>query len=177
MSRRTIRTTLLALLAALLCAGAVASAQDASEPYTKESEHFSVELPSGRWKSVTRPDGAHHHTEFIYGERSDGYLRIRREVVEAGTKLADVARRDEDVKLRFMPGFVGGKQNTFAGRLNGIVSTYEYTQAGKNMSGRVYYLQADSRTVYALHFTGLRDRLQYIQNQTDAIARSFKTKQ
>jgi hypothetical protein len=175
MSRRTRTTTLLALLAALLCTGAVASAQD--EPYTKESEDFSVELPSGRWKAVTRPDGAHQHTEFIYGDRTDGYLRIRKEVVEAGTKLADVARRDEDVKLRFMPGFVGGKQDTFAGRLNGIVTTYEYTQAGKNMSGRVYYLQADSRTVYALHFTGLRDRLQYIQNQTDAIARSFKTKQ
>ncbi len=98
-------------------------------------------------------------------------------MVEAGQKLSDIARREEDVKLRFMPGFVGGKQSNFAGRLNGIVSTYEYTQAGKNMSGRVYYLQADPRTVYALHFTGLRDRLQYIQNQTDAIARSFKTKQ
>jgi hypothetical protein len=175
MSRRIRTTTLLALLAALLCTGAVASAQD--EPYTKESDDFTVELPSGRWKAVSRPDGAHHHTEFIYGERSDGYLRIRKEVVEAGSKLADLARREEDVKLRFMPGFVGGKQNNFAGRLNGIVTTYEYTQAGKNMSGRVYYLQADSRTVYALHFTGLRDRLQYIQNQTDAIARSFKTKQ
>ena len=167
---------LLAALAALLCWGAAAAAQDDGR-YTKESEEYSVELPSARWKAVTRPDGAHQHTEFIYGERSDGYLRIRKEVVEAGSKLAEIARREEDVKLRFMPGFVGGKQSPFVGRLSGLVSTYEYTQAGKNMSGRVYYLQADNRTVYALHFTGLRDRLQYIQNQTDAIARSFKTKQ
>ena len=38
-------------------------------------------------------------------------------------------------------------------------------------------LQADGRTVYVLHFTGLRDKLQRIQNQTDAIARSFRLKQ
>ena len=44
------------------------------------------------------------------------------------------------------------------------------------MAGRIYYLQADSRTVYVLHFTGLRDRLQRIQNQTDATARSFRVK-
>jgi hypothetical protein len=167
---------LLAALAALLCWGAAAAAQEDGR-YTKEGEDYSVEMPSARWKAVTRPDGAHQHTEFIYGERSDGYLRIRKEVVEAGAALSEVARREEDVKLRFMPGFVGGKQERFAGRLNGLVSNYEYTQAGKSMSGRVYYLQADSRTVYALHFTGLRDRLQFIQNQTDAIARSFKTKQ
>ena len=167
---------LFAALAALLCWGAAAAAQE-DGPYTKESEEYSVELPSARWKAVPRPDGAHQHTEFIYGDRSDGYLRIRKEVVEAGSNLSEVARREEDVKLRFMPGFVGGKQERFAGRLNGLVSNYEYTQAGKSMAGRVYYLQADSRTIYALHFTGLRDRLQFIQNQTDAIARSFKTKQ
>ena len=141
------------------------------------SDEYTLELPSALWRATSRSDSVHQHTEFIYGDRSDGYLRIRKEVVEAGAKLADVARREEDVKLRFMPGFVGGKQSPFVGRLSGLVSTYEYTQAGKNMSGRVYYLQADNRTVYALHFTGLRDRLQYIQNQTDAIARSFKTKQ
>ena len=53
----------------------------------------------------------------------------------------------------------------------------ELSRDGKLMAGRVYYLQADGRTVYVLHFTGLRDKLQRIQNQTDAIARSFRLKQ
>ena len=44
------------------------------------------------------------------------------------------------------------------------------------MLGRVYYLQADNRTIYALRFTGLRDKLTRIRNQTDLIARSFKLK-
>ena len=44
------------------------------------------------------------------------------------------------------------------------------------MLGRVYYLQADNRTIYALRFSGLRDKLSRIRNQTDLIARTFKIK-
>ena len=44
------------------------------------------------------------------------------------------------------------------------------------MMGRIYYLQADNRTIYALRFTGLRDKISRIRNQTDLIARTFKIK-
>ena len=89
---------------------------------------------------------------------------------------SDVARRDVDQKLRFIPGFVEGREEKFSGRLNGVTVSYEYTQTGKPMIGRTYYLLADNRTVYALRFTGLRDQLAKIRNQTDLIARSFKLK-
>ena len=162
-------------LALLLACGAAASAQE--EPYTSETDEYALELPSQTWKAVPRPDSEHRHTEFINGVRPDGYLRVRREVVEGDTKLAEFARAEADTKLRYLPGFVIGKDERFAGRLSGVVSNYEYTSGGKAMAGRVYYLQADGRTVYVLHFTGLRDKLQRIQNQTDAIARSFRAKQ
>jgi hypothetical protein len=42
--------------------------------------------------------------------------------------------------------------------------------------GRIYYLQIDNRTIYTLRFTGLRDKLMRIRNQTDLIARSFRLK-
>ena len=35
---------------------------------------------------------------------------------------------------------------------------------------------ADNHTLYALRFTGMRDKLARIRNQTDLIARSFKLK-
>ena len=89
---------------------------------------------------------------------------------------ADLARRDLDQKLRFLPGFVEGKEEKFAGRLNGVTVSYEFIKTGKPMMGRIYYLQADNRTIYALRFTGLRDKLTRIRNQTDLIARSFKLK-
>ncbi|HEX8558759.1 MAG TPA: hypothetical protein VF668_11670 [Pyrinomonadaceae bacterium] len=161
-------------LALLVSAAAAAPAQ---EPHTSETDEYALELPSPAWRAVTRPDGARQNADYVFNDRSDGYLRVRREAVEGDAKLADFARDQSDTKLRFLPGFVGGKEERFAGRLSGLVSNYEYTSAGRAMAGRVYYLQADARTVYVLHFTGLRDRLQRIQNQTDAIARSFRLKQ
>lgn len=160
---------------ALLVCGASARAQE--QPYTSETDEYVLELPTETWKSVSRPDSEQRRTEFVNGTRPDGYLRVRREVVEANTKLLDFAHAEADTKLRYQPGFVVGKDERFAGRLSGVVLNYEYTQGGKPMAGRVYYLQADNRTVYVLHFTGLRDKLQRIQPQTDAIARSFRLKQ
>ena len=54
--------------------------------------------------------------------------------------------------------------------------SYEYVKTGKPMLGRIYYLQADGRTVYALRFSGLRDKLARIRNQTDSISRNFRLK-
>ena len=87
-----------------------------------------------------------------------------------------MSHRDHDLKLRFFSGYVEGKEENFAGRLKGVTSSYEFTAAGHPMLGRIYYLQADSRTIYVLHFTGARDKLMLIRNQTDAIARSFQLK-
>jgi len=169
------RKTLLAVALLALCG--VAAAQERDEPYTSGTHEYAIELPSRLWKAVPRSDSDHSHTEFIYGERSDGFLQVRKEVLDGGAGLSDLARGEQDMKLRYRPGFVGGKEERFAGRLSGIVSTYEYTSGGRPMAGRIYYLKSDGRTVYVLHFTGRSERLQRIVNQTDAIARSFQLKQ
>ncbi len=145
--------------------------------YTSPKVEYVVDFPSPTWKLVDEPDEVHQHTEFVYGDRNDGYLRIRKEALEEGTTVKDFAHRDQDQRTRFLPGFVDGpKQDPFSGRLSGVTLSYEYTQAGKPMAGRTYYLQSDSRTVYVLRFTGLRDKLLRIRNQTDLIARSLKMK-
>ena len=148
----------------------------AQQLYTHDKVEYSFELPSTTWRTILEPDSTHEHPEFVYGDRLDGYLTFRKEVVDAGTTPADVAQRDQDLTLRFLPGFVQGKQDSFNGRLDGVTMSYEFVRAGKPMLGRTYYLQADSRTIYAVRFTGLRDKLNRIRNQTDLIARTFKTK-
>ncbi len=147
-----------------------------SQTFTSENVDYTLELPSPTWRIVQEADSVHQHTEFIYGDRNDGYLKIRKEMVDEGTTAADLARRDQEQKLRFMPGYVDGKQERFAGRLSGMTISYEFTSGGKPMAGRTYYLQADNRTIYALRFTGMRDKLSRIRNQTDLISRSFQTK-
>ena len=156
--------------------GMMASASVAQQVYSHARVDYTFDLPSPIWRSILEPDAAHENPEFVFGDRLDGYLTIRKEVVDAGTTATQLAERDMDQKLRFLPGFVEGKQDSFNGRLDGVTITYEYTKTGKVMLGRTYYLQADNRTIYALRFTGLKDKLSRIRNQTDLIARSFKLK-
>ena len=164
------------LVFVLLLLGLVTRGALAQQIYTNEKVDYSFELPSPTWRAILEPDAAHEHPEFVYGDRLDGFLTIRKEVVEAGTTAAELARRDQDLKLRFLPGFVEGKQEPFNGRLDGVTISYEFVRTGKPMLGRTYYLQVDNRTIYALRFTGLRDKLSRIRNQTDLIARTFKMK-
>ena len=164
------------LVFALLLIGLMTPAALSQQTYTHEKVDYTFELPSPTWKAILEPDTAHPHPEFVYGDRLDGFLTIRKEVVDAGTTASALARRDQDLTLRFLPGFVEGKEEKFAGKLDGVTISYEFVRTGKPMLGRTYYLQADNRTIYALRFTGLRDKLARIRNQTDLIARTFKTK-
>lgn len=166
---------LIAVFVLLLITGSCSLAA-AQESYTSDQVDYTVELPSTLWRAISEPDAAHEHAEFVNGDRLDGYLQIRKEVVDAGTTPSALARRDMEQKLRFLPGFVEGKEEKFSGRLSGVTVSYEFIKTAKPMMGRIYYLQADNRTIYALRFTGLRDKLARIRNQTDFIARSFKLK-
>ena len=160
----------------LVIIGLMTTAALAQQTYTHDKVEYTFELPSATWRSILEPDAGHEHPEFVFGDRLDGYLTIRKEIVEAGTTPTEVARRDQDLKLRYLPGFVEGKQEPFNGRLDGVTISYEFVRTGKPMLGRTYYVQADSRTIYALRFTGLKDKLSRIRNQTDLIARTFKLK-
>ncbi len=168
---RILKASLVTIVLALIC-----TAGQAQEAFTNDKLEYVIEFPSAAWRMITEPDAAHEHIEFVYGDRLDGHLQIRKEVVDAGTSVSEAARRDLDQKLRFLPGFIEGKEEKFSGRLSGVTVPYEYVKTGKPMLGRIYYLQADNRTIYALRFTGLRDKLARIRNQTDFIARNFRLK-
>lgn len=165
----------------LIAAFGSAAASPPSAPaqehsYTSAKGEYIVDFPSATWKLVDEPDDVHQHTEFVYGDRNDGYLKVRKESLEQGTTIQEFAHRDLDQRERFRPGFVIGKEEPFRGRMSGVTASYEYTNAGKPMAGRTYYLQGESNTVYVLRFTGMRDKLSSIRNQTDLIARSLRSK-
>ena len=164
------------LLSTFVFALTASAATAQTQTFTSDKLEYTFDLPSQIWRVTSEPDSMHQHLEFIYGDRNDGHLRVRKEIVDAGTSASDLARRDQDQKLRFMTGYVDGREEKFAGRLAGVALSYEYTSGGKAMAGITYYLQADNRTIYTLRFTGLRDKLAKIRNQTDQIARSFRLK-
>lgn len=164
---------LLALIVFTVIFGSFGIVQ-AQVPYSDTDNGYSLELPSAEWRVISEADTSNGRTAFIFGDRLQGYLQIRKEIVDAGTNTEQQARRDLDQKLRFLQGFIEGKMERFTGNLSGVTVSYEFVRTGKPMMGRIYYLQADNRTIYALRFSGLRDKLGRIRNQTDSIARSFK---
>jgi len=173
-----VRVTALFLLALLATGGQVFATGPTvqEQSYTSSKVEYVVSLPSPIWRLVGEPDEIHQHTEFVYGDRNDGFLRIRKEALPDGTTVKEFAHQYQDQKERYLPGYIDGKEEPFSSRFSGVTISFEYTLAGKPMAGRTYYLQVDSHTVYSLRFTGMRDKLARIRNQTDLIARSFRLK-
>ncbi len=137
---------------------------------------YTFGLPDARWKMTIKPSATSPNVEYVYGDRVDGHLEVRKLTVAKGTILSDVIHGDEEQKLQFKPGFVAGKEERFAGRLTGTVYNFEYVASGRSMSGRYYFLRANDTTVYVLRFAGRKDSLRVILNQTDSIARTFAVK-
>jgi len=158
----------------VFCVFGASIARTQTVVFNSSKVEYTIELPSTSWKVISEPDAVHEHMEFVNGDRLEGYLQVRKEVVEAGTTASDLARREQDQKLQYLQGFVTGKEEKFAGRLSGVTVSYEFIKNAKPMLGRIYYLQIDNRTIYALRFSGARDKLLRIRNQTDLIARSFR---
>jgi hypothetical protein len=137
---------------------------------------YTFDLPEAAWKQTVKPTAGNGNVEYVYGDRRDGHLEIRKITIASGELLSDVIRREQEQKLQFLPGYVPGKEENFAGALKGRVFNFEYVRAGRNISGRFYFLKSDDTTVYVVRFTGEREKLKTLRNQTDSIARTFKLK-
>lgn len=150
-----------------------------SQSFSREGVDFVLDLPSPSWRAVARID-VHDHVEFTNGTDSrDGYLRLRKTLVAPGTSAATLFAEDEKWDLSRLPGYVvcsGGKGTEFGGHLKGIWYSYEFIKDGTNMDARLYYLQADNRTFYVLHFTVASEKLARLLPEMDLIARSFRLK-
>jgi hypothetical protein len=151
-----------------------ASAQTST--FDDKNVEYTFDLPAPLWKMTVKPTAASPNVEYVYGDRLDGHLEIRKMSVKADDMMSDIIVREQEQRLQFRPGFVAGKDENFAGNYRGGVFNFEYTQSGKAMSGRYYFLRSDPTTVYVLRFTGLRNQLMSIRNQIDSIARTFKVK-
>lgn len=167
------------LIASLLIVTLSLSATAQRQTFTRDGLDYALDLPSASWRAISRLD-VHEHFEFVNGDDySNGYLRLRKKFVPAGTTAADIFREDEKWELQRLPGYVscnGGKASNFVGQLSGRMFAYEYVSKGRNMDGRVYYLRVDSRTFYALYFTVASDKLGTAREQIDSIAQSFRLK-
>jgi len=143
--------------------------------FSDASVEYTFDLPDLTWKQTVKPSSTSPNVEYVYKDRADGHLDVRRVSVKADEAFPDIIRNEEQ-RLQFQPGYVAGKEEEFKGALNGRIFNYEFIRSGRNMSGRFYFLKADDKTMYVLRFTGTRDKLRSVRNQTDSIARTFSLK-
>jgi len=146
-----------------------------SDVFSDPNVDYSFALPEAKWKMTVKPSATSPNVEYVYGDRFDGHLEVRRLSIPKDSILTDVVQ-DEEQKLQFRPGFVSGREENFSGKLKGAIFNFEYVAAGRNMSGRFYYLKANDTTVYVLRFSGQKDALRSLRNQTDSVARTFFVK-
>ena len=151
---------------------AAVSAFGQSERFSDANVDYGFDIPEAKWKMTVKPSATSPNVEYVFGDRNDGHLEVRRLKVANNAILADIIR-DEEQKLQFLPGYVAGPDENFVGRLRGSIFNFEFVRAGRPMSGRFYFLRAADDTVYVLRFTGFRDKLRSIRNQTDSIGRTF----
>lgn len=171
--KKGILTVLMTLVTGVLLVSPAFS-QDQSYVFDDPIIDYKVELPNPTWKITMRPSETSRNVAFTYGDRNSGYLEIRKLTVRADMLMADVIA-DEETKLRFEKGFVAGKEENFAGKLTGRVYNCEFVKQGRNVSGRFYFLKdtKSPTTIYLLRFTGFKEKLMALRNETDYIARKF----
>ena len=171
---RNLLTPLAVFIALFACAAAEAVAQG-NERFSDPFVEYSFDIPDARWKQTLKPTEANPTVEYVFVDRNDGHFAVRKTASPPTTVMTDIVREEEQ-KLQFMRGYVAGKQERFAGKLNGTVFNFEFVERGRPKSGRFYFLRSGS-TVYILRFTGFSDKLRSIQHYTDSIARTFDVKQ
>jgi hypothetical protein len=146
-----------------------------NEKFESPNHEYTFSLPDTSWKMTSSGLGATKNVEYVYGDRSKGHLVIRKLHVEKDDDLNEVIRNEEQ-GLRFISGYIGGKKENFRGKLSGIIFNYEFVDRSRAMVGKIYFVRANETTVYALRFSGEKDSLRSLGNQTDSIARTFEIK-
>src|SRR5687767_13159138 len=86
------------------CAGAALAQGDM---FSDPSVNYSFALPDAKWKMTAKPSTTNANVEYVYVDRSDGHLEVRKLRVARDAVLTDVIR-DEEQRLRFNRGFVAG---------------------------------------------------------------------
>ena len=143
--------------------------------FTNPNVEYTFTLPNDTWKMTVKPSEYRPNVEYVYEFKRKGHLEIRKLKVEENALYGEIIR-EEETSLQFLPGYVAGREANFRGALPGRVFNYEFVRSGRPMSGRYYFLKSDETTVYVLRFTGDKNNLRSIRNQTDSIARTFKIK-
>src|SRR6201999_1013849 len=114
----------------------------AQSTFSDPNVDYTFMLPEAGWKMIAKPSATSPNVEYVYNDRREAHLSVRKLTVEKNAYLTDVIR-DEEQKVQFLPGYVAGKEENFTGNFKGNVFNFEYISSGRNASGRFYFLRVN----------------------------------
>ena len=84
----------------------------AQDKFSDANVEYEFVLPEKEWKMTVKPSEYSPNVEYVYKDRRDGHLQVRKIVVEADSLFSEMIREEEQ-KLQFVPGYVAGKRREF----------------------------------------------------------------
>ncbi|MEW6130983.1 MAG: hypothetical protein AB1757_28390 [Acidobacteriota bacterium] len=159
-------------LALILLFAIPVAAQEPTSEFKDAAGRFKITL-IGDWKPVTYDDAVgRSRTEFVYGDRSEGLLKITKEKLNGETLTGKVHTEQENLRI-YRVGFERVSTEHFdVGKYDGMRFAFFSTDSGRKTASAFYYIQ-EGDSVWVLRFTGKRGVLDTIRNLTDRMARSF----
>src|SRR5688500_16846897 len=127
---RTKRLSIIFSLATALLA--VTSAFGQAGVFSDPGVDYTFDIPDERWKMTVKPSAAKPNVEYVFVDRNDGHLEVRKVTVAQNALIGDIVR-DEEEKLQFLPGYVAGPDENFVGRHRGAIFNFEFVRAGRPM--------------------------------------------
>jgi hypothetical protein len=173
MNYRTSYLLLAAILGALMVTSLWATTQE--REFQDPNGRFSLTLKEG-WEPSVQKDGAGNPVvDIIFENRERGLLRIRERRRDQDTPPEEFARREQELSIRFLPGFTSASIEPFNTKnYPGVVLSFDFTKGGRPKTARYYYLKIDANSFYTLLFEGDSQVLRTLRNRLDLMARSFR---
>ena len=122
--------TSLAILFALFAFNSIAVLAQNGSKFTDPFVEYSFDIPDDRWKMTVKPTELNPSVEYVFVDRNDGHLAVRKTTAPQDALMSDIIREEEQ-KLQFMRGYVAGKEERFAGKLNGAIFNFEFVERGQ----------------------------------------------
>jgi hypothetical protein len=140
--------------------------------YVDPDKRYKLNL-IGNWRAVTYGDAVgRQKTEFVYGDRREGLLRISKEAINGS--IENMIREEEENSRIYRSGFERAGVEAFGGgALSGVRFSFHTTEGGRRIANIYYYLR-EGNSVWILRFNGRRESVDTNRNIIDQIARSFQ---
>jgi hypothetical protein len=163
------------LLVGLMIMCAATAMAQSKGTFLDASNRFSITLSDG-WQAASYTDAfSRRRTEFVFGQRDEGLLRISRNNLGGRTLVQVVNRELEDLRFYHGKYLLSGREPFEGDALAGMRIAFYYIEHGRRATG-VYYFLEDANAVWILRFTGQVGSLDANRDATDEIARSFRPK-